>query len=60
MTNSERFFRLFRGFSGAYGRTTVTGQQKASGKAKANSYIVREPLTVELIEQHLSGSIGVG
>ena len=60
MTNSERFFRLFRGFSGAYGRTTVTGQQTASGKAKANSYIVREPLTVELIEQHLSGSIGVG
>ena len=59
-TNSERFFILFRGYSGAYGRTTVTGQQKANGKAQANSYIVREPLTVELIEQHLSGSIGVG
>ena len=59
MSELERFFRLFRGYSNAYGTTTVTGTE-ANGKAKANSFIVREPLTLELMEQHLGGFMGIG
>ena len=59
MSEPERFFRLFRGYSNAYGKTIVTGTE-VNGKAKANSFIVREPLTLELVEQHLGGFMGIG
>ena len=59
MNTAERFSALFRGYSGAHGQTTVLDTQR-EGKKKAKSFLVREPLTLDLVEQHLEGKRGVG
>ena len=59
MSLAERFMAAFEGFSAAHGQTQISPERRA-GKQKAKSYIVRKPLTLELIESHLSGSWGVG
>ena len=59
MSVAERFSSLFRGFSGAHGQTTVLDSQR-EGKKKAKSFLVREPLTLDLVQQHLDGKRGVG
>jgi hypothetical protein len=58
-TNAERFLDLFKGFKEAHGQTEVLNYQR-NGKQKAKSFIVREPLTIALVEQHLEGKQGVG
>jgi len=55
----RRFFNLFTGCKGAHGQSKLTGV-KANGKAQANSKIIREPLTTDLLAQHLAGTLGVG
>lgn len=55
----ERFFHLFRGYSNAYGTTTVMGT-KSNGKTRVKSLVVREPLTLLLIEKHIGGFMGIG
>ena len=60
MENSaQRFLDLFIGSQGAHGQTDVTGRQR-NGKQQAKYEIVRRPLTVELVQDHLDGKIGVG
>ena len=59
MSNEERFISLFKGYSGAHGQTTVLDSQR-EGKKKAKSFIVREPLTLGLVREHLGGKRGVG
>jgi len=56
---AQRFLDLFTGSQGAHGQTEVSGRQK-NGKQQAKYEIVREPLTVDLIQDHLDGKIGVG
>ena len=55
----DRFAASFEGSRVAHGQTTV-GSVRKNGKTDAKSYIVREPLTKELIAGHLDGSHGVG
>jgi len=59
MTLPERFKALFEGSDVAHGQTTV-GRTKRSGKAEAKSFVVREPLTIEKVENHLRGGQGIG
>ena len=47
----------FEGFSAAHGQTQISNERRA-GK-KANSFIVRKPLTIDLIRAHLNGTNGV-
>ena len=49
----------FEGSKVAHG-TTKVGRTGRTGKAEAESRIVREPLTVAKIEAHLKGGLGVG
>ncbi len=59
MTYDERFMAAFEGFSAAHGQTQISNERRA-GKQKAKSYIVRKPLTLDLIRGHLDGRNGVG
>ena len=59
MDNGQRFMDAFEGFSEAHGETKIS-QERRQGKQAANSYIKRTPLTLELINGHLDGGLGVG
>ena len=59
MDNGQRFMDAFQGFSEAHGETKIS-QERRQGKQAANSYIKRTPLTMELINGHLEGGLGVG
>ena len=59
MNQATRFMAAFEGFSAAHGQTQISEERRA-GKQKAKSFIVRKPLTIELIVSHLEGKSGVG
>ena len=59
MNIDERFMAAFEGFDAAHGQTQISDERRA-GKQKAKSYIVRKPLTLDLIREHLQGLNGVG
>ena len=59
MKLAEELLEAFRGFSTAHGQTDVS-QERTSGKQKAKSFIVRNPLTLQLMEGHIKGKKGVG
>jgi hypothetical protein len=59
MSDAARMLAAFEGSKVAHG-TTKVGRTGRTGKAEADSRIVREPLTVAKIEAHLSGGLGVG
>ena len=59
MNLEEKFMAAFDGFSGAHGQTQISEERRA-GKQKANSRIVRQPLTLDLVKSHLGGARGVG
>jgi len=59
MSDAARMLAAFEGSKVAHG-TTKVGRTGRTGKAEAESRIVREPLTVAKIEAHLSGGLGVG
>ena len=59
MSLTKRFMDAFEGFSAAHGQTQIS-EERREGKQKAKSFIVRKPLTIELIEGHLEGKCGVG
>lgn len=59
MTHAAQFMAAFRGHSAAHGQTIIKNERK-QGKQQAQSYIVRQPLTLELVEGHLNGQKGVG
>ena len=56
---AQRFLDLFTGSQGAHGQTDVLGRQR-NGKQQAKYEIVRAPLTVGLVQEHLDGNLGVG
>lgn len=56
---AEIFLQLFEGYGKAHGQTAVLDRAK-HGKKQANYQIVHEPLTVELVQNHLDGKLGVG
>ena len=58
-SNAKRFLDLFKGFTGAHGQTEVLKNQR-NGKQQAKYVIVREPLTVDLVQSHLDGKLGIG
>ena len=59
MNLTEELLLAFEGFSGAHGQTEVSNQ-RMNGKQKAKSFIVRQPLTLELLQGHIDGKKGVG
>ena len=59
MTLAERMLAAFEGSTVAHGTTTV-GRVGRNGKAEADSRIVREPLTLEKMQDHIDGKQGVG
>tara|TARA_R100000306_G_scaffold937_1_gene2576 strand:- start:5673 stop:7220 length:1548 start_codon:yes stop_codon:yes gene_type:complete len=59
----KRFFNLFKGFEGAYGRSNLKDGSKRSdrhGKKETVSWVVHEQLTEDLIQEHLEGKTGIG
>ena len=60
MSLAQKFFEYFSGSTLAHGRTVLPGNVQANGKQAANSKIIREPLTLEIVEKHLAGELGVG
>jgi len=56
---AEIFLQLFGGYGKAHGQTAVLDRAK-HGKTQAKYRIVHEPLTVELVQNHLDGKLGVG
>jgi len=56
---AQRFLDLFTGSKGAHGQTDVINRQR-NGKQQAKYEIVRAPLTVGLVQEHLDGVLGVG
>ena len=59
MSLAQSFMALFEGSDIAHGQTTV-GNKRRNGKTDAKSFIVKKPLTLELVEEHLQGKRGVG
>ena len=59
MLVAEKFFNLFEGSNLAHGETTV-GNKRRNGKAEAKSIIVKTPLSIAMIEDHLKGVKGIG
>ena len=59
MSVAQKFFNLFEGSSLAHGETTV-GSKRRNGKTEAKSLIVKTPLSVEMIEDHLKGVKSIG
>ena len=56
---AERFLQLFEGYGKAHGQTAVLDRAR-HGKKQANYKIVHEPLTLQLVQNHLDGKLGVG
>jgi len=56
---AEELLEAFKGFSSAHGQTDVS-QERTAGKQKAKSFIVRNPLTLQLMEGHIGGKKGIG
>jgi hypothetical protein len=56
---AERFLQLFEGNTRAHGASAVQERAK-HGKMKATYEVVYEPLTLDLVQNHLGGKIGVG
>ena len=55
----QKFMAVFEGSSTAHGQTTI-GNVRKNGKTDAKSFIVKEPLTIDLIKGHLDGTTGIG
>lgn len=59
MSQSKRLLAAFAGAKNAHGTTTV-GRITRNGKADSKSRIIREPLTEDLVQDHIDGKQGVG
>ena len=57
MSLTDRFMTAFRGSDLAHGQTTIGNKRRANGKTDAKSFIVKQPLTKDLIEGHLKGCL---
>ena len=52
MNLTERFMSAFKGSDFAHGQTEI-GNKRRNGKTEAKSFIVKQPLTKELIKDNL-------
>ena len=59
MNLTDRFMLAFKGSDFAHGQTEI-GNKRRNGKTEAKSFIVKQPLTKELIQEHLDGKKGIG
>jgi len=59
MSNVKRFMAAFKGSDVAHGQTQI-GSTRRNGKTEAKSFVVREPITEEMVAKHLAGEMGVG
>ena len=59
MSLADEMLAAFEGSKVAHGTTTV-GRIGRNGKADADSRIVRQALTVEIMQGHIDGEQGVG
>ena len=59
MSITKRFMAAFAGSDVAHGQTQI-GNTRRNGKTEAKSFVVREPITEDLVAQHLKGETGVG
>jgi len=59
MTQAERLLRVFEGSGHAHGKTTV-GRIGRGGKAEAKSMMIRGPMTVDMVQEHINGGQGYG
>lgn len=55
-----QFFTLFKGNTSFYNRNSLPKERPEGGKFKTNIVTVKEPLTKEIIAEHLEGNIGIG
>lgn len=59
MSLAQRMLAAFEGSKVAHGTTTV-GRVQRNGKAEADSRVVREPLTEQIMQGHIDGKQGIG
>lgn len=55
-----QFFTLFKGNTSFYNRNSLPKERPEGGKFKTDIVTVKEPLTKEIIAEHLEGNIGIG
>ena len=61
MTKSERFARLFRGYTQRYGRYDISDEQIIGGKkVQGVAQTVSEELRIDSYITHLKGEVGIG
>lgn len=56
----SRFAKLFRGNEGAYGVFTPARGKTEAGKAKGSCRTVSEPVSPDLYDEHLEGTLSLG
>ncbi len=59
-TQEKRFFDLFEGHTGVYGQTFLLAQRRQNGKQEAKGTYIHEPLTAEVVREHLDGRRSIG
>lgn len=59
MTNEERFAKLFRGFTGRFGRYDMKGADD-SGKMAGRAQTMDRPIKAEDYADHINGRAGIG
>lgn len=60
MNNAKRFERLFDGYRKRFGRYDLAGRKSPKGKEEGKARTVDEPLTPDLYQKHIEGSVGIG
>lgn len=55
-----QFFTIFKGNTSFYNRNSLPKERPEGGKFKTDIITVKEPLTKEIIAEHLEGNIGIG
>jgi hypothetical protein len=59
MSAAKQMLAAFQGSQKGHGRTQV-GRVGRNGKTEAKSFVIREPLTEEIMQQHIDGTQGIG
>jgi len=57
--NTQQFMNIFKGYSKAYGKFTITSTEE-NGKKKGFAKTVKEPPTEDLYKKHLMGTSAMG
>jgi len=55
MTELDKFIDIFGGSFSAYGQTRKTDEFDDRGKHKTKSFIIKQPPTIKMFEEHLQG-----